>query len=385
MKGRRPAVDDSAVLIEGPWQHRFVDANGVRFHVVEMGSGPLILLLHGFPEFWWTWQHQIPALAEAGYRVAAVDLRGYGASDKPPDGYDVYTMASDITGLIRALGERDAVVVGHDLGGTLGFAAAGFHPRSFRRLVVLSSAHPLRQRAALAVDPRGQLSASRHLLAFQLPRYEHVVTRDDAAMVASLMRHWAGHAWRDTPEFHRYVRACRDAIQLPQAAFCALEAYRWALRNVLRVSGRRYVKLLQEPLKVPTLQLHGERDRCVLPRTAQGSGRYVAANYEWRVLKDIGHFPQLESPNLVTAEILRWCKELSPCTTRAELVQPDGMVVSRRRPEVIDRSSDDDSSRTDTGRRVLWRELGAGLGVLTPIDLDPVVHGCDAVPPNEVV
>lgn len=139
MKGRRPAVDDSAVLIEGPWQHRFVDANGVRFHVVEMGSGPLILLLHGFPEFWWTWQHQIPALAEAGYRVAAVDLRGYGASDKPPDGYDVYTMASDITGLIRALGERDAVVVGHDLGGTLGFAAAGFHPRSFRRLVVLSS------------------------------------------------------------------------------------------------------------------------------------------------------------------------------------------------------------------------------------------------------
>lgn len=309
MRGRRPAIDDSVVLIDGPWRHRFVDANGVRFHVTEMGTGPLIVLLHGFPEFWWTWRHQIPALAEAGYRAAAVDLRGYGASDKPPRGYDAYTMASDVIGLIRAMGERDAVVVGHDLGGLLGFAAAGFHPRSVRRLVVLSSAHPLRQRAALAVDPRGQLAASRHILAFQLPRFEHVVTRDDAAMVASLMRQWAGPQWRDSADFHRYVRACRDAIQLPQAAFCALEAYRWALRTALRVSGRRFVKLLQEPLRVPTLQLHGAVDSCVLPRTAQGSGRYVAANYEWRVLDELGHFPQHESPETVTAEILRWCKE----------------------------------------------------------------------------
>ncbi|GAA4919776.1 alpha/beta hydrolase [Stackebrandtia albiflava] len=297
------------VLIDGPWRHRFVDANGIRFHVAEQGTGPLILLLHGFPEFWWTWHRQMPALAGAGYRVAAVDLRGYGASDKPPRGYDAYTMASDVIGLIRALGERDAVVVGHDLGGLLGFAAAGFHPRSVRRLVVLSSAHPLRQRAALAVDPRGQLAASRHILKFQLPRFEHVVTRDDAAMVASLMSHWAGPQWRGTPEFDAYVRACRDAIQLPQAAFCALEAYRWALRTALRVAGRRFVRLLQEPLKVPTLQLHGSRDTCILPRTAQGSGRYVTANYEWRLLRGVGHFPQLEAPDTVTSEILRWCKE----------------------------------------------------------------------------
>ncbi|HIW63856.1 MAG TPA: alpha/beta hydrolase [Candidatus Stackebrandtia excrementipullorum] len=304
----RPAVDDSVVLTEGPWRHRFVDANGVRFHVAETGTGPLIVLLHGFPEFWWTWRNQIPVLADAGYRVAAVDLRGYGASDKPPRGYDAYTMAADVIGLIRAMGERDAVVVGHDLGGLLGFAAAGFHPRSVRRLIVLSSAHPLRQRAALAVDPRGQLAASRHILAFQLPRFEHVVTRDDAAMVETLMSRWAGPRWLDTADFHEYVRACRDAIQLPQAAFCALEAYRWALRTALRLSGRRFVKLLQEPLRVPTLQLHGELDGCVLPRTAQGSGRYVSANYEWRVLEGIGHFPQHECPETVTAEILRWSK-----------------------------------------------------------------------------
>ncbi|MGH8793003.1 MAG: alpha/beta fold hydrolase [Stackebrandtia sp.] len=306
---RSQSIDDSVILIPGPWRHRLVDANGVRFHVAEAGEGPLILLVHGFPEFWWTWQHQLPALAEAGYRVAAVDLRGYGASDKPPRGYDAYTMASDVIGLIRALGEREAVVVGHDLGGLLGFAAAAFHPRSVRKLVVVSSAHPLRQRAALAVDPRGQLSASRHILAFQLPRFERVVVRDDAAMVETLMRAWAGSSIRYTPEFTAYIRSCRDAIQLPQAAFCALEAYRWALRTALRLAGRRFVKLLQEPIKVPTLQLHGDRDVCMLPRTAQGSGRYVAAHYEWRALRGVGHFPQLEAPETVTGEILRWMKD----------------------------------------------------------------------------
>lgn len=306
---RNAGVDESAVLIPGPWRHRFVDANGVRFHVAEAGTGPLVLLVHGFPEYWGTWTRQIPALAAAGYRVAAVDLRGYGASDKPPRGYDAYTMAADLIGLIRALGERDAFLVGHDLGGLLGFAAAGFHPKSVRKLVVLSSAHPLRQRAALAVDPRGQLAASRHILAFQLPRFEHVLTRDDAAMVDDLMRKWAGPAYRRDPEFTVHIRACRDAIQLPQAAFCALEAYRWALRTALRLAGRRFVKLLQDPVQVPTLQLHGDADACMLPRTAQGSGRYVAANYEWRMLEGVGHFPQLESPDTVTSEILRWLKD----------------------------------------------------------------------------
>ncbi|MDQ1654018.1 MAG: hypothetical protein QOI35_3218 [Cryptosporangiaceae bacterium] len=175
-----PSPDDAAVLIDGPWAHRHVSANGSRFHVVEMGSGPLVLLLHGFPEFWWSWRHQIPALADAGYHVAAVDLRGYGSSDKPPRGYDGYTLANDVAGLIRALGERDAMIAGHDWGGFLAWTAATFHPRMIRRIAVLSTAHPLRLRAALATDPRGQLAASSHVFAFQAPRYAHVLTRDVA-------------------------------------------------------------------------------------------------------------------------------------------------------------------------------------------------------------
>ncbi|MBQ1010468.1 alpha/beta fold hydrolase, partial [Micromonospora sp. M51] len=101
---RDGAVDESCVLTEGPWTHRFVGANGSRFHVVEAGTGPMVLFLHGFPEHWWAWHQMLPAIADAGFRAVAVDLRGYGASDKPPRGYDGYTLAADIAGLIRALG-----------------------------------------------------------------------------------------------------------------------------------------------------------------------------------------------------------------------------------------------------------------------------------------
>jgi pimeloyl-ACP methyl ester carboxylesterase len=303
-----PPPDETCVLVDGPWTHRFVGANGSRFHVVEAGTGPLVLFLHGFPETWYGWRHQLTALADAGYRAVAVDLRGYGASDKPPRGYDGYTMSADVDGLIRALGERDAVLVGHDLGGLVAWMAAAFHPQRVRRLIVCAAAHPLRLRTGLFSDPRGQLSASRHLLKFQVPRYEHVLTRDDAAIAAQLMTDWAG-PWRTSAEFADYLAHCRRAIQIPQAAFCALEAYRWVFRGALRPSGRRFVKLMQQPITSPTLHLHGAEDTGVLPRTAQGSGRYVAARYEWRLLDGVGHLLQQEVPELVTAEILRWIKE----------------------------------------------------------------------------
>ena len=118
-----------------------------------MGEGPLVLLLHGFPEFWWTWRHQLVALAEAGYRAVAVDLRGYGGSDKPPRGYDLITAAADAAGLISALGEANAIVVGHDWGGLAAWTLAAYFPKSVRRLAVVSMAHPLRMRAAVLSSP----------------------------------------------------------------------------------------------------------------------------------------------------------------------------------------------------------------------------------------
>ena len=197
-------VDESCVLVDGPWTHRFVSANGSRFHVVEAGTGPLVLFLHGFPEFWWAWHQVLPEVADAGFRAVAVDMRGYGASDKPPRGYDGYTMAADVTGLIRALGERSAVIVGAGFGGMIGWTAAAFHPRMVRRLVVMGAAHPLRLRAALVADPRGQFTAAAPTLKFQVPRYEHVLTRNDAAMVGQFLRRWGGAPWVDGPAFAEY-------------------------------------------------------------------------------------------------------------------------------------------------------------------------------------
>jgi pimeloyl-ACP methyl ester carboxylesterase len=297
--------DATSVLLPGPWTHRDLSANGVRLHVAESGEGPLVLLLHGFPQFWWTWRAQLPALAAAGFRAVAPDLRGYGASDKPPRGYDLPTLSSDVAALVRALGERDAVVVGHDWGGLLAWTMAALHPRSVRRLVIASMAHPRRLRAGMA-DPR-QRRALRHVLRFQLPRLpERRLTRTDDDPVAELLQRWSGPAWVHTVDFAEAVERYRSAARIPQAAYGAMEYYRWAGRSQLRPDGLRYARRMAAPITAPTLQLHGELDPVVLPGTARGSDRYVAGAYEWRTLPGIGHFPQEEAPGEVSRAIASW-------------------------------------------------------------------------------
>lgn len=304
-----PVPDDSAVLVDGPWRHRTISANGARFHVAEIGEGPLVLLLHGFPQFWWTWRHQLVGLAGAGFRVVAPDLRGYGASDKPPRGYDGYTLSADVAGLIRALGERDAVIVGHDWGGLLAWSLTAMHPRVVRRLAVLGMPHPLRLRAALLTDPRGQLRSSSHLFGFQAPVYpESLIVAEDAAFVGRLLRRWSGPRWQGTPDFADAERRYRQAMQIPAAAHCSVEYHRWIVRSITRPSGWRFAKLLQRPVTVPTLHLHGGLDTALLPRTAQGSGRYVAASYEFHLVRGAGHFVHEEAPDVVTGELVRWAK-----------------------------------------------------------------------------
>lgn len=302
-----PVPVDSDVLIPGPWTHRDVSANGARFHVAEAGAGPLVLALHGFPQFWWCWRHQLIGLAEAGFRVVAPDLRGYGASDKPPRGYDVPTLVADCAGLVRALGEQRAIVVGHDWGGVLAWALASLHPEIVDRLVVLGAPHPLRMTEAMIKDPRGQLRASWYIIAVQTPVLaERQLLEDDASAVGRMLQAWSGPGF-PTQEAER---AYRDAIQIPGVAHSALEWYRWAVRSSFRPDGARYRRRLREPVHAPTLQLHGALDTCTLPRTAQGSGRYVAGTYEWRLIEGAGHFLPEEVPDLVTGEIVRWAKSV---------------------------------------------------------------------------
>ena len=299
--------DATSVLLPGPWAHRDVSANGVRLHAAEAGEGPLVLLLHGFPQFWWTWRHQLTGLAAAGLRVVAPDLRGYGASDKPPRGYDLPTAAADAAAVIRALGEQEAVVVGSDWGGLVAWTMAALHPRSVRRLVVVSAAHPRRLRAAVS-DAR-QRRALAYALRFQLPRLpERQLTRADDDPIAELLRRWAGPSWVQTADFADAVDRYRSASRIPQAAYGAMEYYRWAGRSQLRPDGLRFARRMAAPVTAPTLQLHGTLDPCVLPSTARGSDRYVAGAYEWRDVVGVGHFPHEEAPDEVTAAIADWAR-----------------------------------------------------------------------------
>lgn len=299
----RGGPDPSSVRLPGPWTHRAVSANGIRLHVAECdGGGPLVVLLHGFPEFWWSWRHQLTALADRGYRAVAVDLRGYGDSDKPPRGYDLWTLAGDTAGLIRALGEPRAHVVGHDWGGLIGWTVAALHPRLVSSLTAVGAPHPLAVRTAMVRDLRGQGRATlSYALGFQLPRWpERSLWADRGARVERIMGAWAGPEWAASEDFAEAVARCRSAIRVPGVAHCAMEYYRWALRSQFRAEGPRFAAAVARPAEMPVLQVHGALDPCLLPGTAAASVRWAGTDHRLHVLPGTGHFPHQEQPSATT-------------------------------------------------------------------------------------
>jgi pimeloyl-ACP methyl ester carboxylesterase len=277
--------------------------------VAEAGTGPLVILLHGFPEFWWSWRHQLPALAAAGRRAVAVDLRGYGDSDKPPRGYDLWTLSGDVAGLVRALGERQADLVGQDWGGILGWCTAALHPRVVRSVTVLAAAHPRAMGQALLRDP-AQRSAARYLATFQVPWLpERDLARDGAVLVEEILRDGAAPRWRASSEFTAVARRYREAMLIPAAAHCALEYYRWVGRSQFRFDGRRFSRAVDRVARVPVLQLHGADDPYVLERTARRSARWAGNGYRYEVLPGVGHFVQQEAPGQTTALLTEFLRD----------------------------------------------------------------------------
>ena len=294
------------VRADGPWTHRDVVANACRFHVVEAGGGPLVVLLHGFPTFWWTWRHQLRSLAAAGYRVVAMDLRGYGGSDHTPHGYDPLTLAADVAGVVRTLGEPSAVVVGQGWGGVVAWTAAAQHPDVVRGLVAVGMPHPVLLRNAFIGDP-GQRRLGRYAIGFQRPFVpEHQLTRDDAALVETYLRRWSGSDWPDQETADVY----RAAMLVPNTAHCAVEFHRWAVRSIPRRDGRRFQSAVAAPVQVPVLQIHGRLDGAVLPSSVNGSEHYAAAGYSRVDLDGVGHFPHEEDPDAFDAVLLPWIETL---------------------------------------------------------------------------
>ena len=161
-------LDAASVLLDGPWNHRLVSANGARFHVAELGDGPMVLLMHGFPQFWYTWRHQMAAIADAGWRAVAMDLRGYGGDDKPPRGYDTYTGAEDAASLIRSLGEDERRRRRPGSRRVIAWSMPYLQPDVVRAVGSLSMPHPRVMRQRVGRDRR-QRQASRYLVGLQRP------------------------------------------------------------------------------------------------------------------------------------------------------------------------------------------------------------------------
>jgi pimeloyl-ACP methyl ester carboxylesterase len=303
----RSTGGSSADLVEipGPWSHRYVAANGARFHVAETGPahGRPVLLLHGFPELWWAWRDQLPALAGAGYRAVAMDLRGYGGSDKTPNGYDPATLAQDVSGVVKALGARDAVVVGHGWGGYVGWATAVLHPREVSALCAVSAPHPLTMLEALR--PGRGVAALRHVLAMQVPMLpERRLADPGTGFLRDHLRGWSGpdSTVPDVATVTTYERA----ISIWPASHCALEYHRWLFRSRFRADGRRFAASMRPLVEQPVCCIWGADDPAIPGSGVAGSRRHVRGDLTEHRLRAVGHFPHEEEPTAFTALLLSW-------------------------------------------------------------------------------
>jgi pimeloyl-ACP methyl ester carboxylesterase len=300
------------VELPGPWTHRYVAANGARFHVAEAtgapADAPLVLLLHGFPEFWWAWRAQLPALAAAGYRAVAMDLRGYGGSDKTPRGYDPVTLAQDVTGVVKALGERSAVLVGHGWGGYAAWAAAVLHPRTVSAVAAVAAPHPATMLSAVRRAHR--VDALRHVLAMQVPRVPERRLADPASgFLRSHLRSWSapGSAFPTEEDTTTY----QDAISLWPASHCALEYHRWLVRSRVRADGRAFSRSMTTPVTQPVLLVLGADDPALPASGLEDTRPHVRGSLTERVLPGVGHFPAEEDPAGFNAVLLDWLGTLA--------------------------------------------------------------------------
>lgn len=308
----RPVPPDAAGVVEipGPWQHRYIAARGARFHVVDAAppggadvARPTVVLLHGFPQFWWAWRHQLAALPRAGFRAVAIDLRGAGGSDKPPRGYGIPSLTADVDAVIRSLGLAGAVVVGHSWGGWIAWAMPALAPQSTRAIAVVATAHPLRSFAG-AAHPH-TAAGLRRTLFFQTPLLpERALASGN--LVEQVLREASGTpGWPDDATVDLYARAQR----IPSTARSSMETYRWALLSRFRRDGRHFAAALREPITVPVLHLHGDRDQHSPARHAAGSRHRVSTDYRYVEIAG-GHFLAEENPEAVTAHLLAWLRQL---------------------------------------------------------------------------
>jgi pimeloyl-ACP methyl ester carboxylesterase len=289
-------------------RHQYVAANGLRMHYVEAGRGPTVVLLHGFPEMWWSWRYQIPALVAAGFRVVAPDLRGYNETDARGP-YDLDTLRDDVVALLDATGGEGAkgaevapvAIVGHDWGGVLAWHLAHTRQDRCSKLVVMNAPHPAVFRRVLFGGNVRQIRRSWYIFFFQLPLLpERVLTRRRGETVIRSLR---GMAVDKTNFGREELEPFVQAVEKPGRASAMIGWYRAAFRAGFRGdrSGPRYGQIT-----IPTLLLWGMADTALgHADVVPGTDRYVPG-LEIQTLERCGHFIQQEAPHEVNPRLVEF-------------------------------------------------------------------------------
>jgi epoxide hydrolase 4 len=278
-----------AILRPDDFRPEMIRAGDLRMHAVVEGpeDGPLVVMLHGFPEFWYSWRYQIKALAAAGYRVVAVDQRGYNLTEKRGP-YDLFTLASDVAGLIHALGHKGAVVMGNDWGGVVAWVLGSSHPDIVEKLIVLNAPHPSAGLMALRSMYLPQVLKNWYVLAFQIPLVPEVLLSvNDFELFARILKQQTKGAIGDE-EIGYFKRAWSQ----PGALTAGVDWYRTSLRTWMR--GR----LKDLTVHIPSLLIWGDRDAYLTTRTAEWTRHYVA-DLEVAYIRGASHWVQQDSPEIV--------------------------------------------------------------------------------------
>ncbi|MFN0123118.1 MAG: alpha/beta fold hydrolase [Blastocatellia bacterium] len=312
---------------------RFIRANGIKIRIAEMGKGPLVILVHGWPESWYSWRHQIPALAAAGYRVVAPDMRGYGKTDKPGavEDYDIQHLTGDLRGIVEALGEKSAALIGHDWGAIVAWQAMLLHPRQFTSLVAMSVPYNGRPGQSIVqslrqaqgdnfyyilyfqepgvaerefdADPRGILS--RLYLSPDSPREAPQITDPKRAAGGWIPRLGAPKglpAWLTQADLDYYVR------EFTAAGFRGgINYYRNFHRNWETTPQLAGVKI-----NAPVLFLAGEKDTVIRGRNAEALTSAmrdaVPGLREVKLIPGKGHWVQQEAPAEINEAIISFLR-----------------------------------------------------------------------------